>query len=188
MASLKTLQRTLRIRERLSKIMRPYNLGSVLFDGSGIVTDWGTGHLAEMRRIEGPSLLERTYQQLSPNLLRKFVLVVPEETPEPTETEFAMFEKRLLGAARRLLKQDFETILEELSPYRHSGHTTRPRGATNREVIYREKIDKIHKTVRMLENNHRKRTQAVKVAAERLGYPERTIWRCLKKSPSRREV
>jgi hypothetical protein len=178
MASLETIEKTRRVRERLAGMMRPYKIGSVLFDGGRVVMDWGQGEMAEDHKLHPPNLMERTYQALPRELILKFV-VLSSKNPEPTATEFAMFEKKLLGTARRILKQDFEKILKELAPYRNSAQPRREQGATNRERIYREKVAKIRETVKKLERGGQKRTQAVKIAVQRLGYPERTIWRAI---------
>jgi len=185
-ASMKTIRRTIKTRERLAKILRPHSLGSVLFDSNGnIVKNWGKGTLAEERKRQGASVLEKIYEQLPKNLLWKFVKWSAKPTPAPTETEFAMFERRLLGTARRILKQDFERILETLLPYRQAGLPI-SRGTTERRRIHREKLHKICATVKEIEGTGQSRTKAVKNAAERLGYPERTIWWNLSQARPRR--
>jgi hypothetical protein len=180
MASLETITKTTRLRERLAGVMRPYNIGSVRLDaGRVVVMDWIQGTLPADRNLHTPNLMERTYQALPRELLLKFVVPNPKATPEPTMTEFELFEKKLLGTARRILKQDFEQILKRLAPYRNSGVSRRTQRITNREKIYREEIEKIRQTVKKLERGGQKRTQAVKASVERLGYPERTIWRAI---------
>jgi hypothetical protein len=186
-ASLKTIRRTIKTQERLAKILLPHSLGSVLFDNKGnIIKNWGKGTLAEERKRQGASVLEKIYEQLPKNLLWKFVKWSAKPTPVPTETEFEMFEKRLLGTARRILKQDFERILETLLPYRQAALPIRGGGTTERKRIHREKMHKICTTVKEIEDTSQSKTKAVKHAAERLGYPERTIWWNLSQARKRR--
>jgi hypothetical protein len=108
MANLKTIRRTGKIWGRVNEILWPFRLdgGAVVFDGKGIVENPG-GTLGDLRRKNGPGVLELTYRELSDAMLKKFVRYTPDPIPEPTEKEWIIFERKLLGTASRVIYREF---------------------------------------------------------------------------------
>jgi hypothetical protein len=162
---------------RASKIVQPIPLGTMMFDGKGIITpqakgknraSWGTGVIGEERRRLGPGILEQACEHLPKDMLVKFVLFSGDpKQPTPSKLEFGRFERRLLESVRRVLNQQLRERIEKLP---------RPVGRRERKAARTQLI------VDTWEGYRRKkwsRTAAAKQTAKDLTCDRATVWRHL---------
>jgi len=164
MANLETVLRTRKIWLKVNEILWPFRLdgGIVVFDAKGIVENPGR-ELWDPRQ-KGPGVLELTYRELSDTMLRKFVRYTPAHPiPEPTEKEWIAFERKLLGAASRVIYREFKKRRGSL-----------PRTAS-REKSKSDRAKLIQAALTKCGNV--KMTEAVRRASTRTGASVPTVWR-----------
>jgi hypothetical protein len=181
MASHDTHIRTQAIITRLFTLLEPFAEAPLpaMWNANGkFVAKWeGKGDLTK-RRKRGPGLLELIYRDLPRSRFQRFINPTDKTpTPEPTEEEFAAFERQFLVIARRVIHREISKRLKNL-PRRKKQPRGRP--ARNKEFARA-----ILKTLKNHEDKDGKgKIAAVNETAKDYNCSPDTIWRylrCLKR-------
>jgi hypothetical protein len=138
------------------------------------ITKWGGGGDLVERRKQGPGLLELIYRELPRSTFQQFInLADKTPTPEPTEEEFAAFERQFLIIARRVVRREISKRLKNLPR-----NKKRSRGRPTRK---KEFARAIRQSVRDYEKKDRKgKIDAIEKTAKKYACHPDTIWRYLR--------
>jgi hypothetical protein len=180
MASFKTLRRTGKIWQQVSKALYPFDDASpVVFDAKGKIVSPGKQAIFNAKgkivgyRKRKKSFREVVYRQLPHAAIRRFAFFC-DSGPEPKENEVDKFRRLLLGTARRIL------LREQLKRIRNLPHLPGGGRLSSKNKEPNEILQRFEK----LKNNPEigTATKAVEALAKGLDYKERSVWKILRRA------